>query len=370
MKTINARQCGIMLVMCIFANKILLMPSLMYRQTSADSIFVLIALFLLDIIMLPIFLKLKQAYPDKKFYDILKEKVGTVLTKIIYIALICFFFFKCLLVFSITYVYFKQQIYQDEFIFMALIAFLPVINHAVLSGVRAFSRTIELFFGIVIAGFIVCLAISLFTPISTPYFFVSTGKQFFTSLYNHVFAFGDFIILFLIMDRIELKKGQAKQLFIYSILAMALVILLFYLFYAKYQITAFMHNNALADLLVFSVQFNAIGRLDIIAMLTIMFITLFQMEIFNYAFCDCFVNIFQLLNKNYSIVVFDILFCILYYVFIGRYETMVTSTLFWLPYLAIAVNYILPVLMLVIILIRRKKLEKTGQNRLEKQKNS
>ncbi len=362
MKKISIRQCGVIIVMCIFANKILLMPSLMYQQTSADSIFVLLTLFLLDFAMLPIFIKLKENYPNKKLYDILRDKLGKVVTKIIYFAMLCFFFFKCLLVFSVTYVYFKQQIYQDEFIFLALIAFLPVINHATISGIRAFSRTIELFFGVVIAGFVVCLAISLFTPISTPYFFVSSAKDFFLSLYNHVFAFGDFIILFLIMDRIEIKKGQTKKLFFFALFAIILVVSLFYLFYAKYQITAFMHNNALADLLVFSVQFNAIGRLDIIAMLTIMFITLFQMEIFSYAFCDCFVNIFPLLNKNYSVVIFDILFCILYYVFIGRYETMVTSALYWLPYLAIAINYILPIILLVILIIRRQKIEKKDKN--------
>lgn len=359
MKQISIRQCGVIIVMCIFANKILLMPSLMYEKTSADSIFVLLLLFLLDAIILPIFIKLKSVYKDKKFYDILKEKLGTFFTKVIYLALIVFFFFKCLLVFSITYVYFKQQIYQDEFIFLALIAFLPVINHAVLVGIRSFSRTIEMFFLIIIAGFVVCLAISLFTPISTPIFFSSTAQDFLYSMHNHIFAFGDFIFLFLIMDKVDFKKGKVKQLYGYSLVGIGLVVVLFYLFYAKYQTTAFMHNNALADLLVFSVQFNAIGRLDIIAMLTIMFITLFQMEIFSYGFCECFVNIFPL-NKIFAVVTFDVIFCILYYVFIGRYETMVMSSLFWLPYLAIFINYILPIILLVImtITVRRKRLEK------------
>ena len=359
MKQISIRQCGVIIVMCIFANKILLMPSLMYERTSADSIFVMLLLFLLDFVMLPIFIKLKSIYPDKKFYDILKERLGTFVTKVIYLLLLAFFFFKCLLVFSITYVYFKQQIYQDEFIFLALIAFLPVINCAVFNGIRAFSRTIEMFFWIVITGFVVCLAISLFTPISVPLFFMSSAKDFLYSMHNHIFAFGDFIFLFLVMDRIDFKNGSIKRLYGYALGGIFLVTLLFYLFYAKYQMTAFMHNNALADLLVFSVQFNAIGRLDIIAMLTIMFITLFQMEIFSFAFCDCFVNIFPL-NKTFAVVVFDILFCLLYYVFIGRYETMVMSSLFWLPYLAIFINYILPILMLVLIFIktRRDKLEK------------
>ena len=350
MKQISINQCGVLIVMCIFANKILLLPSLMYEKTSADSIFVLITLFLLDFIMLPILIKLKNLYPEQKFYDILKDKLGSLVTKIIYITLLIFFFFKCLLVFSITYVYFKQQIYQDEFIFMALISFFPVINHAVFCGLRSFSRTMELFFGIVIAGFIFCLVISLFTPISSPLFFTSTAKEFFTSMHNHIFAFGDFIFLFLAMDRLDFKKGKVKSLYFYTLFAMFLVVLLFFLFYAKYQMTAFMHNNALADLLVFSVQFNAIGRLDIIAMLTIMIITLFQMEIFSYAFCDCFMSIFPL-NKIYSVAVFDVLFLILYYVFIGIYEIMVKSSLLWLPYLSIFINYILPIITLIIIII-------------------
>ena len=355
MKQISINQCGVLIVMCIFANKILLMPSLMYEQTSADSIFVLLTLFLLDFIMLPIFIKLKSLFPDKKFYDILKERLGAFLTKIIYLALLVFFLFKCLLVFSITYVYFKQQIYQDEFIFLALIAFLPVINHAVFCGLRSFSRSVEMLFWIVIAGFVVCLAISLFTPISSPLFFTSNAQNFLSSMHDHVFAFGDFTFLFLVMDRIDFKKGKIKNLYYYTLFAMALVVILFYLFYAKYQTTAFMHNNALADLLVFSVQFNAIGRLDIIAMLTIMIITLFQMEIFSYAFSDAFMSIFPL-NKTYSVVVFDILFLILYYVFIGRYETMVMSSLFWLPYLSIFINYIIPIITLIIIMIRLKEI--------------
>ncbi len=354
MKKISINQCGVLIVMCIFANKILLMPSLMYERTSADSIFVLALLFLLDFIILPIFIKLKTLYPDQKFYDVLKEKIGVFFTKLIYIAMLLFFLFKCLLVFSITYVYFKQQIYQDEFLFIALIAFLPVINHAVFVGIRSFSRTIELFFWIVIAGFIICLAISLFTPISSPLFFMSSVSDFFSSMHNHIFAFGDFMFFFVIMDRIDFKKGNIKNLYYYSLFAIALVITLFYLFYAKYQTTAFMHNNALADLLVFSVQFNAIGRLDIIAMLTIMLITLFQMEIFSYAFCDCFMGIFPL-NKIYSVVVFDILFLLLYYVFIGRYETMVVSSLHWLPYLALLINYLLPFIILIIVLLKLKR---------------
>lgn len=34
---------------------------------------------------------------------------------------------------------------------------------------------------------------------------------------------------------------------------------------------------------------------------------------------------------------------------------MVSSTMFWLPYLAIFINYILPIILLIIILLKRRR---------------
>ena len=366
--TISIRQVGIIMIFCIFANKILLLPSLMYENTKADSIFALSILFVLDILLVPIFIKLKSSYPDKKLYDILKSKTGVFFTKIIYLILTIFFMMKVILVFSITYVYLKQQIYKDEFFWIALISVLPVINHGVMCGVRGFSRTMEIFFGVVLAGFILCLIFSLFTNMSMPSFFVADYKDIFKSIYSHAFTFGDFIFLFTIFDKIEFKKGDEKRLYKYAFFGVFLIILLFFLFYSKYEVTSFIHNNALADLLVFSVEFNAVGRVDIIAMLTIMFITLFQMEIFCFGFCNSLTYIFPLLKNFYAVIFFDITFGILYYLFIGNYQTMVTSTIVWLPFLGIIINYILPLIFLIIALIKNKnknKKDKIKRRRLD-----
>lgn len=360
-QSVSVKQACILILMCIFANKILLLPSLMFEEAKADAFFAIVILFIFDILVLPIFIKLKTLYPEQKLSEILSKKLSPLVTKIIYLIFVVYFIFKCLLVFSITYVYFKQQIYQDEIIWLIIISGLPVINHAIVSGVRAFTRTMEVLKWAVLVGFIACLAFSLFTDLSMPFFFVSTPNEFFTSIYSHIFSFGDYIFLFIIIDKIQIKKGEEKQLYLYSLIGMLLILALFFLFYAKYQVTAFMHNNALADILVFSVQFNAIGRLDIIAMLTIMFITLFQLEIYAYAFCDCFLNVFPKLSKIYSVVVFDVIFGILYYVFIGKYEILVGSSQVWSPWLGLFVNYIFPVICLIIILVtRRKKHERTS----------
>lgn len=356
---ISSRQAGIIIFICILANKILLLPSLMFQQTKSDCFFTLIVMFLIDIIMLPIFFKLKKTNPDKKLFDILSQKISKFFATLIYIIFFVAFFFKIILTFSVVYVYLKQNVYQGEFLWISIIAVLPVINHAVVKGIRTLSRTIELFFILILIGFIGSLCLALFTPLSIPTFFTSTFPQFCNSIYKNIFSFGDFLILFVIIDKIKIEKGGEKRIYKYSLFAMGLVVILYYIYLSKYQVTAFMHNNALADILFFSVRFNAIGRLDIISMITIMFITLFQLEIFCYGFCDCFNNVFPLLGKPYIIAFFDILFCLAYYFFVGKYENIVLSFSNWLIYIGIFISAIFPLICLIISFVRRKEVERT-----------
>ena len=352
--SINSRQAGILVAICLFANKMLLLPSLMFEQTKEDSLFVLIFMFLLDIVVLPIFLNMKRKYPNEKLYNILASKITPFFAKILYIIFLVFFMLKVLLVFSITYVYFKQQIYQEELLFLILISCIPVINHAVCVGLRSLSRSIELLFGVVVGGVILCLFFSLFTNMSMPTFFVSSGKDFLLSVYKNAFSFGDYLLLFILIDKIKINKNEEKKIYAFSLFGILLVVLLFLIFYSKYNVTAFMHNSALADILTFSVQFNAIGRLDILAMVLIMTITLFQLEIFAYCFCDVFSNIFTKFNKNYAVVIFDITFILLYFSSFGKYENLLNSYQYWGPILGIFINYIFPLICLLIVLCKRK----------------
>ena len=355
---ITMRQAGILIMMTTFSNKILLLPALMHEYIKADAIFAVILLFSLEFFALPIFLKLKKAYPDSKLNDILSKYITVIGAKLVYIAILIFMLMKALLTFSIVYVYFKEQIYQGEFIGIALITFLPIMNHAVISGLKPTARTIELFFSTILLGFLFCLFISFFTSLSMPFFFVSPASKIFMSVYRYAFTFSDLLFIYLVIEKLDYKKEEEKQIYFYTILGMLLVLSLFILFYAKYQTTSFMHNNALADLLVFSVDFNAIGRLDIVAMITIMLTTLLQMELYCYGFCDSLLNIFPLLSKKYAVVVFDVVFLILYYIFIGKYEVMVSVTVKVLPVLGVLLGYAFPILCFFISLFKRRINEK------------
>lgn len=353
-RTISVRQTGMLCVMMILANKILLLPSLLFKTVKTDGLFVVLGLFLLDLLVLGTFIKLKLKYKDKTFKDILENNLGKIVSKVIFALMLVFFLFKVFLTFSIAFMYLKQQVYQNEFTLLAIICVLPVINHAVLSGLRSFSRTIELFYYVVIALFVLCLSIAVGSFKQNPTFFTSQPGDFFLTVIKNVFSFGDYLFLFLVMDKIELEKKDLKKLFKFVFFGIFLVLALFFIYYSIYGVTSFMHNYAIADILTITVEFNAIGRLDIVAMATIMFLSLFQMEIFHYGFCECFVNIFSKLNKIFAVVVFDVLFLIVYFVLIGRYEVMVTYVNKWLPYFAIVVDYLFSIIFFVLSCLKVK----------------
>lgn len=359
---ISAGQAGVVAFILVMANKILLLPSLLYQTVHADGLIIMAVQFLFDILTLFIFVKLKTTFPNEKLYDVLTMKLGKVCAKLIYLVLLIFFFFKVVLTFSISYLYFQQQVYQDEFINIAFICIFPIACFGVVKGLRSLARTIELFYYIIITGVIICLSFSLFTQLNTPLFFQSSISELALTLYRHIFTFGDFLFLFLVMDRIEMTKKQSKKIYINAILGMVLVFALYTIFYCKYHITAFMHNNALSDVVVFTVEFNAFGRLDVIAMITISFITIFQFNIFSYAVCDTLKVIFPKMSSKFSCGVFIIAYLILYQLFLGKYEVLIKWVNGWQAVLGLVAGYLLPLLFLILALSRSKHEKQTQKS--------
>lgn len=363
MKSISCRQAGILVFLTILANKILLLPSIMYQEARADSLFGISLIFLIELLILATFIFVKIKFPKNNIQEILQVKIGKFLSKLVVFIFLIFFLFKTMLTYSVIYVYLKDLVYQDEFGFLAIVCFLPVVNHGVLSGLRSISRTFELFFYLIIAGIVFCFVIAFFTQISIPVFFTENPITILSTSFKYLFSFGDYLILFVFMDKINLSRKDVKKFLKFVLLGISIVLLIFTIFYAKYQITAFMHNNALADLLVFSIQFNAIGRLDIVAMLTIMTLGLFQLEIFQYAFCESFSMIFGKLNTKFAVAVFDILFFVIYFVLIGKYEYMINLTTSYLCYFSILSNFILPLIIFVTSLVFKKdKIKEVGND--------
>ncbi len=351
---ISARQTGMICVMLIFANAFLTLPSLLHSEVGADGFFVVAGLMFFDLLVLGTFFLLKARFPDDKFYDILKDHLGKILAKIILALFMIFFLFKSLLAYSVVLLFLKQQVYQDQFELIAIISIFPVICHGVFCGIRTISRTIELFFYIVVAGLVVCIGISFTNGGGMPQLFQTQIQSFLSSSFKHAFSFGDYLLLFIIMDKIEIKKGQGRKILSFALVGITLMLLLLIRFYSIYQVTAFMHTNAIVDISSVPAQFTGIGRLDIIAMITVMMMTYFQLELFIYGFCSSFLDIFPKLNNIHAVVLYIITFFVLYYGLLSQYDFFIDSTENYFPYFMIVVNFLVPLTVAIIALTKKK----------------
>ena len=347
MKKISSRQTAVIACVLLFANKILVLPSLLYEYAKADGLFVVFLLLIAEILLLLTFFRLKHKYPNSSFYEIIKKNMGVFLAKLSLFLILLYLFYKILLVYNVSYVYFRAQVYLNAGFYIFVLVFLLVCNSCVMRGLRSLSRCMEFFFTFIIICFVFCLLLSIANFNQFPIFFDTNILKFVESGFRYIFCFGDILLLFLLIDRIELDKKGEKQILVYVLTTMVLILILYLMFYSIFNYTSFVHKNAISDIITFSYRFTDLGRLDMVAIITVMFLSLFQISIALYVFCDCFIKLFPPLNKVYGLITFDLLFLTLIFISSIDYLRITYFGTLVMPYFAMVLQYVLPILCLL-----------------------
>lgn len=353
--TINLRQASCIMGILVFANKVLILPSVMFEKVGVDGIFLLVGLFLVDLFMLWVFFKLKHKFPDKTFFELLTKVITKYGAIFVYVLFCGFFVMKALTIYNVSLMYLKNQVYFEAGEFLFLICFLTLSNNLALRGLRSTARTTEFFY----FGIILLIVLSTYAACANfgelPVFFNNSLGKLFTSSFNYLFCFGDVLFLFLIMDKIEIKKEKQRTMYICVIVNMVLTFLLYGVFFSVFKYTGFMHNNAASDVITFSNNFAGVGRIDILSVIVIMFLNYFQLSFFNLAFQSSFSAIFPKGNKIISTIIYDLLFVVLLYFFVSDYTQVFAIDTNIMPYFALVLQYIIPTICLVATLFKRRK---------------
>lgn len=330
----------------MFANKILTLPSLLFEYGRSDSFLILLLMFLFDIAVLFVFFKLKQRYKTQSFFQVLSLNWGKFFAVLIYLLLFIYFFIKILTTFNVSYIYFKMQVYHNDqksiFLFLAL----AVLAIMVANGFRPLSRTIQFFYPAILIGLLFCLLISFANFSHPPLLFTTPFKSLITGAYRYVFAFGDFLLLFLIMDRIEYKAEGRSQILKSVIVSMYITLVGYFLFFSIFEYTGFMHPNAVSDIIVLSYEIFDIGRLDIIAVVTVMLLTFCQISLYGYVLSSILLKVFPRMTKNYSIAIVITIFLIVYGLSLNSLDSVGYFVTNFMPLISIFLQYLLPILTL------------------------
>lgn len=354
-KAIGAWQTGIILFFLIFANKILILPSLLFNNAKFEGLIAPIFLFLIELGLLFLFYKLKKKFPKERFFDVIKNNFGKVVTIIVFFLIGIYFLGKMVLLYNVTYIFFRNLIYKESNNTLFLICLLPVVNHLAICGVRTIGRTAQLFLPGVVAILIFAVVVGVFGINSSVIMEQSTFSNIALSALRHVSVFGDTIILFLFMDKINIKKGEWKVVFSFFGAGAASVMAIIVVFFLSYTYTSFLHPFAFFEILSYVKEYGGLGRLDIISMVLIIFLTYFQLAIYLKAFFVCFDGIFPKLDRIYSVLTFNFIFIILIYVAVINLSRIIIYAEYYLPYLSIIAFIIVPVCCFIALIAKWRK---------------
>ena len=354
-KTMNAWQTGICLFIIIFANKILLLPSLLYDIASIEGAWAYFISFAFELGLITLFVFVKRRYNNISFAELVRKKLGVITLKIFYLLLALFFLCKLVLIYNVTYIFFKDLIYKDSGTLLFLISFLPIINYLALSSMRVIGRTMQLFFPIILLIFIFCTTTSLISVGEAPLLFQGSALNVFLATIKHISAFGDSIFLFVFMDKIEYKKGDGKKIYLMSGLAILFVLLTMFAFYFSYTYTSFMHPYAIFETMGNIKDYGGLGRIDSIAVILVIILTYLQMGLYLKAFVVSFKEVFPKLSPVYGVVTFDFLFVIIISLIVRTLEKTVFYAESVLPYFSLISFVLVPLSAITFLILKRKR---------------
>lgn len=355
-KVISSRQITIILVVSLFALKVLLLPNLMARDMQRDIYIFLFLFCALDFGVLFMLLKLMQKYPDKTFFEIIKGVFGEHISRIIMLLLLLFFFAKCCGVFQSCYVYLNENLYTTYTWLTYSLPILVVLVLVLNNGLLSFSRMTEMCFIILVIGFGVAMFVGIIRADFTNLLpIMESGLSKFSAMPSFAFWFGDYLVLIPFFGRVKMDGGFVKKVSISILISIALLTLFYMIAYSRYSYNIISHTNSISDILQVQPSSSDIGNFDWVLIL-IWDICLFLYFAVNligasYAFQSSFFKIKQvyvsiILCAGILLVNFLLDFNI--YIFVNLAQEN-------LLYYSITIQYALPLVIFFVTYFKRRR---------------
>lgn len=354
----------------IFSLKLVALPSLIYKFNGSGGLITALLLFLFDLFMITLFLIFKKKFPKVSIYEMFEKAVGKVISKIFYFLIMMFFVFKLILLLNEALSYIVDVVDEEQISFLFYLIIFAITNTFVYNGLRSFSRTAELFFPIVLIGLIVCLLLS-----DNTFAFEQIGPLFdrpvvdyLNTFFSTSFWFLDFVFVIVLADKIKVTSDPVKSIVSCALFYLALVMILYYAYYRLFTITSFLHNNAIADVTQFRRNIGNVGNVEIISILVFLFSMFFQAGLYFYCMCYLYGKIFNTTRIYQPIIIFDILVAFLSYFVFKNIQIIMDFSLRYLKYYSLIIWIIIPIFILIIYLMVRKK-KNNGKNKVFSAKN-
>lgn len=290
------------LIICIFtiALKVSALPAIMYSFAGNDSYISCLIAIVFDFIGTVVIINIMERHPNETFFTLTKETLGKTFAIIIQILLLVYFIIRTILVLQELHDYFIATLFEELNPIYFLIILGLIILYSTGKDFRTIGRLIELIFWPVA----IAIAFTLIFPIKDLQIikllpvFEEGIVPIYKGLAHTTFAFGDYMILLIIMGKISFQKNTKKKVLIYTAGVLSFILCFFIIFVGCFGDFSANQTLALSELPLHNTTPATIGKLEWLTISIWTIILLVNAILLSIASVSVFDNIFGTSDKK------------------------------------------------------------------------
>lgn len=367
---INYRQTCILVFLSQIALKFLALPSLMYMESGNESIFIALVMMITDGLYAFLLLGLARKSGEKNLYEFMCACLGKVITKIILVVLLLKYALVVANISKGLEFFVVDNLYTEFKWHYYVLPLIAVVGFMIYKGINNLGRVGEIVCWLVIVG-IVYIALKSFSSADAESFlplFESGVKPLFDCSFKYMSWFGSSTFILMLFGKIDFSRRKPWQMIRYILIAIALVQLVYFVFYGIFQVTSPTHSFCLSDISQFSSVHSSIDELSWLIVSLWIVAQAVQIAIYSYCIVEALKFIFNIKGEILPTLIVMLYIALLS--LIGE-NTLGLERFFFSIYasaLSIVAQYIIPIIIWIAYLIR-SKINKAKTPQQQKQTN-
>lgn len=346
---ISYRQMSVMLFLSFIALKFLVLPSVLYLESTNSSWFVVLIFMIIDGLYALLIINLMRKNQNTNIYDFIKETLGTFLAKLLLSILALQFFLQIANIVKGLEFFVTENFYNNFHWTLYILPLVALTGFMMYKGLRNIARVQEIFYLSIIIGCIY-IALKSFSDVD-PLTYLPLFKDGVTPLvksgYSHLSWFGSSTFLIAIFGKVDFSNARKRTSILYILFAILLVQLIYFVFYGLFDSTSPTHTFAISDISQYSSTKSIIDELSWLVVSLWVVTQSIQISLFGYCLVKILMYLFNVKHKTPIILVVNLLMFGLSY--IGA-ETINLEKIFFTHFASIVTiisQYIIPLLMLI-----------------------
>ncbi len=367
---LTKRQAIFLMAICMVANKVQRLPSLISTNIGRHGYLVFLIMGLIDFVFLFFALWFNRLARNHTTYEVCEEAGGTFFAKIIFILFAIYFFANSILPFEAIHDLFANILFDHLSWSVYSLILVAVVLFLASRGLKNIGRVGEIFFYLIMLSFLALLGLGTATTNLMrvlPLADINVGELYNTCA-DYNLWFGDFIILYIFVGKLKEDKSKFGFPIIITFLLITFALSFTYMvFYGLYENLSTDQNSLISSISQFALLDLDIGRVDWFLVLFFQTSTVISSGLYLYCAGYCICKVFKI-KKN--IYVLTVLITVLYIldIFLFRSVQAGASVIASVTkYYGLFMIFGLPIVLIISALIaRHKQKRKASKYKLQK----